>query len=170
MAKDVILSVNRLRDLDFEYLMRVYEEGNRENGRCLYAKESEEDQLRLAQQDFFDYLQYDFFRQPDAAYWILQVEDQYVCALRTELFQDGYLIQALETMPFQRRCGYATRLLDYVVRQLHETTAKPIYSHVQKRNRASLTVHAKCGFAQLKDFAAYIDGSVSNNAYTLVYR
>lgn len=170
MAKEVILRVNRLRDINFEDLMRVYEEGNRENGRCLYAKESKEDQLRLAEQDFFDYLQYDFFRQPDAAYWILQVEDQYVCALRTEQFQDGYLLQALETMPLQRRSGYATRLLDYVVQQIRGENTKPIYSHVRKKNSASMAVHKKCGFVWFKDCAAYIDGSVSTDAYTIVYR
>ena len=50
---------------------------------------------------------------------------------------------------------------------LKELDGKRIYSHVGKRNAASLAVHEKCGFYQISDTAAYIDGSVDSKAYTL---
>lgn len=170
MSNEMILQIHKMQDLNFEKLMCVYEEGNRENGRYFYSRESEAEQLRLAKQDFYDYLQNDFFRVVGAKYWILQADNRYVCALRTEPFQDGYLLEALETAPDMRRRGYAGRLVEYVMAEMRKKCSLPVYSHVSKRNFPSLAVHERCGFVKALDHAVYLDGSVSSDAVTLAFR
>ena len=170
LFSDEILRIQKMRDINFEELMRVYVEGNTENGQYFYPYESEAGQLRLAEQDFYDYLQNDFFCVNDAQYWILVDNGCYVSALRTEPFQDGYLLQALETVPSMRRRGYATRLLRYVVTEIQKMTGLPVYSHVSKRNVPSITVHERCGFMKSQEYAVYLDGTVSSTAFTFVFR
>ncbi len=170
MTKDAVVQIHKMQDMNFEQLMCVYEEGNRENGRYFYPRESEAEQLRLAKQDFYDYLHNDFFRVSGAQYWILHVDNRYVCALRTEPFRDGYLLEALETAPQMRRRGYAGKLVDYVVAEIRKTSSQPVYSHVSKRNSPSLAVHERCGFVKVLDHAVYLDGSVSSDAVTLAFR
>ena len=50
---------------------------------------------------------------------------------------------------------------------LEQTQGRPVYSHVGKRNTASMALHMGCGFEKIQDCAVYIDGSVSQNAVTL---
>ena len=78
--------------------------------------------------------------------------------------EDGLLLQALETHPDYRKQGCARKLMEAVQQLLGERT---VYSHVSKKNRPSLAVHRRCGFAVHKDSARYLDGSVSANAWTL---
>ncbi len=171
MAEKVeILQFDRMRDINFEALMRVYKEGNTDNGQYFYPRESPDEQLRLTKQDFYDYLQNDFFRVKGAVYWVLQADNCYVSALRTEPFQDGFLLQALETAPDMRRNGYATRLLRAVIGEMQKTSSLPVYSHVSKRNLPSLMVHERCGFVKALDHAVYLDGAISSSAVTLVCR
>lgn len=149
--------------LDFSQLMEVYEEGNRENGAELYPQQSEYEQLLRAEQDFSDYLREDFFKTEGAYYAIWEESGTYRSALRLEPFQDGMLLEALETKPDCRRKGYATMLLQAILEQ----QPGKIYSHVSRNNIASLRIHEKCGFQKILDHAVYIDGSVSANAVTL---
>ena len=147
-----------LKDLRFASLMEVYIEGNLE-------KAEEGISLLDAEQDFYQYLQQVFFAQQGAVYCIWQERGNYVSALRLEPYKDGWLLEALETAPEHRRNGYAKALLQSV-------TALPeygrIYSHVHKRNIASLRVHEQCGFRRISEQAVYIDGSVNDLACTLL--
>ena len=45
-----------------------------------------------------------------------------------------------------------------------------VYSHVSKKNAASMAVHSRCGFEKILDYAAYIDGSVNHSAVTLLWQ
>lgn len=154
----------RLQDLDFRQLMEVYEEGNLENAEIFYSDAPRNQWLRLAEDAFYQYLRDTFFRIPEAAYAIWLVDGRYVSALRLEPYRDGLLLEALETDPRHRNKGYAAALMREV---LKEVKGKRVYSHVGKRNAASLAVHEKCGFYRISDTAAYIDGSVDRKAYTL---
>ena len=82
---------------------------------------------------------------------------------------DGLLLEALETAPGWRRMGYAVRLIQAVQQMLEQQGSVRIYSHVSKKNTASLKTHLRCGFEIYLDHAAYIDGSVNRRAYTLRY-
>lgn len=155
----------RLKDLDFEKLMDVYEEGNMENAREFYPDEAPEVQLQRAHQDFEDYLREDFFQVNGAYYAVWEEEEVYVCALRMEPYQDGFLLEALETMPACRRKGYSVKLISAVLEQLPGGAI--VYSHVSKRNTASMGAHMRCGFEKALDYAKYVDGTVTQYSCTL---
>ena len=86
-----------------------------------------------------------------------------------EPYRDGLLLEALETAPGWRRMGYAVRLIQAVQQMLEQQGSVRIYSHVSKKNTASLKTHLRCGFEIYLDYAAYIDGSVNRRAHTLRY-
>ena len=162
----MLVLAKKPHQLDFQKLMEVYREGNRENGAMLYPDLSPDQQMIQAEQSFYQYLAEVFFSVPGAVYAIWVENSTYVSALRLEPYGDGLLLEALETAPAERRKGYAEKL----IRAVQDTFAQKIYSHVSKKNTPSLAVHKKCGFRQVLDYAKYIDGSVVRNALTLCYR
>lgn len=153
----------RLKDLDFRQLMDIYEEDNLENAAELWPEEPQGQQLLLAEQSFHQYLRECFFSTEGALYCVWVENDRYVSALRLEPYQDGLLLEALETRPDQRRKGYAVELVKAVLSEVGDTK---IYSHVGKRNSASLKTHEKCGFRRILEHAVYADGSVMTNHCT----
>lgn len=155
----------KLRELNFSQLMAVYEEGNRENAAIFFPDLPEGQRMIQAEQSFYQYLQEGFFSAPGAVYAIWVENGTYVSALRLEPYEDGLLLEALETMPTERRKGYAEQL----IRAVQAEFSQKIYSHVSKKNAASIAVHKKCGFQQVLDYAKYIDGSVVRTAVTLQY-
>ena len=125
-------------------------------------------QILYAQQDFYDFL-VSFFALDKAKYFIWAPLGRYAAALRVEPYKEGLLLEALETAPNARREGYGAALLQAVLRELKESEYQIVYSHVNKRNRASLNVHKKCGFSIISDSATYVDGTITQNSYTLCY-
>lgn len=159
--------VRNMRELDFPALMEVYEEGNRENGEELWPELPEGLRMLRAEQAFRQYLQECFFVTSEAVCCIWRENGRYVSALRLEPYQDGLLLEALETAPTCRRKGYAAALIRAVLEVFGE---KKIYSHVSKRNTASLRTHEKCGFHRIADHAVYADGSYMTNHVTFCSR
>ena len=157
---------DKLHKLNFSQLMTVYTEGNEENGGDLWPELSREQQLLRAEQAFYQYLAEGFFPVSGAVYAIWVENGTYVSALRLEPYEDGLLLEALETAPQYRRRGYGEKL----IRAVLDAFSQKIYSHVSKKNIPSLDIHKKCGFVQVLDYAKYIDGSVARNAVTLRYR
>ena len=155
-----------LKDVSFSQLMRVYEEGNRENAREFWPDLDENQALIRAEQEFYQYLKQVFFTTENARYCIWTEKGRYISALRLEPYRDGLLLEALETEPGERRKGYAAKLIRGVQEQL---PGDKIYSHVSKRNLASLRTHERCGFRIIADNAVYADGSVTNRSYTLCW-
>lgn len=151
-----------LHQLNFRQLMEVYEESNTENGAEFFPGESAGQQLLQAEQGFYQYLREDFFSEPGAVYCLWEEQGRYISALRLEPYKDGLLLEALETRPDSRRKGYAQKLICAVLAQ----TEEKIYSHVSKRNTASLRTHEACGFYRIAERAVYIDGSVRPDSCT----
>ncbi len=143
--------IKNMRELDTEQLLEVY-------------RGSEPDEV-----DFLDYLREDFFRQEGAFYAIWSVDDVYKSAVRLEPYRDGLLLYSLETAPNSRREGCAYSLLSQLMQLLRNCDCKAVYSHVNKRNKPSLSLHDKCGFKVISDTATYIDGTVTQNSFTLQY-
>lgn len=162
----MLLIAKGLGALDFSKLMEVYAEGNRENGEEFYPSEPPHRQILLAEESFYQYLREVFFRTAGAYYAVWTLEGRYVSALRLEPYRDGLLLEALETAPEMRRKGYAAALIRAVLEEVGDT---PVYSHVRKRNTASLKAHAACGFQRVLEHAACIDGSVLQSQCTLRY-
>ena len=160
---------NRLDTLDFGQLMLTYEEWNKMNGASRYPECSENLQILYAEQDFYFFLK-DFFKNTNAVYCVWEDCDKYTAALRLEPYLDGHLLEALETMPTERRKGHAMRLVRAVLQYLPGTGANRIYSHVAKDNAASLYLHQKCGFSVISNEAVFIDNSYHPDYYTLLYK
>ncbi len=155
-----------LQQLNWAQLMALYEEGNRENGEDLYPDCPPEQQLFLAEQDFYDYLRGEFFSQPGDRYCLWTVDGIYVSALRLQNYQDGLLLEALETHPGHRGRGYAKRLIRAV---LETVEGQRVYSHISPRNGPSLAVHKACGFQKILSHSVYADGSVNSRCHTYRY-
>lgn len=157
----MLLIAKRLEELDFSALMDVYIEGNQEK-----ADEYGDGGLLRAEREFYDYLREDFFRQQGAFYAVWTEQGSYVSALRLEPYKDGWLLEALETAPDYRKKGYAKALMIAVLEYMDQSI---IYSHVSKRNEASLRTHYACGFQKHLDHVVYLDGSVTNRGVTLKF-
>lgn len=154
-----------MNELSFGKLMEVYEEGNLENGQDLWPDEPRWRQLALAEQEFYAYLQEVFFKTEGAAYLIWEESGAYVSALRLEPYQNGLLLEALETHPKHRKKGYAARLVAAAVAY----AGVKVYSHVNTKNTPSMRTHESCGFRKILDYAVYADGSVNDRCCTLCH-
>ncbi len=132
---------------------------------AVYAQSTGQNQRR--EDEFLSYMREDFFRQKGAFYAVWIEDDAYKSALRLEPYGDGLLLQGVETAPDDRRKGYAESLLYHVLEYLRQGGHIFVYSHVEKRNKASLGLHSKCGFRVIKDSANYIDGTITQNSCTM---
>lgn len=157
-----------LRQLRFGELMEVYSDSNEEKASD-WPDLPHGFALLLAEQDFRQYLNEVFFRTNGAVCAVWEASGKYVSALRLEPYQDGLLLEALETAPSFRKKGYASALIREVQRYLAEKGSVKLYSHVNKRNIPSLKTHEKCGFSIISDRAVYINGSVDYRSATLLY-
>ena len=155
--------------LNLPQLVDVYEESIYRQAREDHPDLSTQEGFFQSRDDLYNYLQYVFFTDQNAKYFLWEMNKQYVCALRVESYLDGLLVQAVETHPQHRRKGYAKQLLCAAKAQLFKDGFACLYSHVEKTNGASLALHLCCGFTILKENARLADGSVSNRYYTLQY-
>ena len=162
----MLLLCDKLSQIRFGQLMQVYAEGVAENGKEFYPDLSENEQILRAEQDFYAYLQTGFFTQPGDLYCIWEENGVYISALRLQTYQDGLLLEALETHPNFRRRGYACRLIQAVLEELRPAK---LYSHIGHRNIASQTAHLKCGFSKISNHARYADGSVNSHCGTYLF-
>ena len=165
----MLISVNRLGNLDFRRLMDLYAEGNRANAEALYPDLAFNQGILSAESDFYGYLQEVFFQTKGAFYYIWEENGVYLSALRLEPYRDGLLLEALETHPDYRRMGYGKKLIQSVQCALRKQGSVVLYSHIGKRNMASLKTHLACGFQRISEQAVYIDGSVTDRACTMRY-
>lgn len=164
----MLMIAESFKELRFAELLQVYEQSNLEAASewkhlpPMFA-------LQLAEQDFRQYLQDVFFKTPGAACFLWEENGHYVSALRLEPYRDGLLLAALETAPSYRKMGYAAVLIQAVQRHLTKNGAVRLYSHVNKKNVASMRTHEKCGFRVVSDCAVYISGSMDYRSCTLLY-
>lgn len=156
-----------LRDLRFSALLDVYKNSLAESSQTDHEVTAE-DQIK-AQQEFYYYLKDCFFRDSSSFYAVWELHGRYMAALRIEEYRDGFLLAALQTAPEARNRGYATLLITGTLDYLSAIGKKPVYAHVDKENSSSMRVHEKCGFTVFSETAAYIDGSFSSAACTMIY-
>lgn len=161
--------VTRIAELNLEDFLEVYREDILANGVRLFPNLSGAELLRKSEDSFISYLREDFFQQKDAFYALWVVDGHYKAVLRMEPYNDGLLLEALSTVPGERRKGYAYMLVTQVQTYLSALPYKVIYSHINKNNIHSLLLHKKCGFQMVSDFARYIDGTVTQKSCTMCY-
>lgn len=144
----MLLKITDYSALDERKLMDVYAESNHENAAFFYPEELDKRKATLmVESGFLDFLKNEFFKETEAVYWILEVENVWVSALRTCKIQDGvYYLEALETIPNQRMRGYGSMLLSDVLDAMKADGPFRLCDCVSKKNIASLKTHEKCGF------------------------
>ena len=144
----MLRKISEYRELDPRKLMDVYAESNRENTEYFFPDEPDKDTaVQKVEAGFLEFLRSDFFRQTEAAYWILEEDGTWVSALRTCRIREGlYYLEALETSPDCRGMGYASKLLSCVTEALKKEGRFRLCDCVGKKNTASLRTHEKCGF------------------------
>lgn len=157
--------IRRPEDLPFSSLMDVYEQSNRNHGASKYPHRDVNEQLALAEQDLYGYL-YESLERKTAICALWSSQGRCVAALRLEQYRDGFLLTSLETRSIDRKKGYGTELVRAVLTSFKE---RKIYSHIHISNHTSRTLHEKCGFRKIASFAEFLDGSVTNHAYTYLY-
>ena len=157
------------RDFCFSDLLEVYSDSNWEKAADwpdlppMFA-------LEMAERDFREYLEDVFFRTPGAVLALWEEKGKCVSALRLEPYKDGLLLEGLETSPVERKKGYATMMINAVQQKLAAQGPVKLYSHVHKKNIASLHTHKKCGFSMVCDHAVYINGNVDYRCCTVMYQ
>ena len=115
-------------------------------------------------QDFYGFLCEDFF--PDGICCVWEDKGRYVSALRLQKWQDGYLLEGLQTHPDHRGRGYAKQL---ITESLEALKLEKVYSHIRRDNAPSIAAHTACGFRKILEHATYLDGSVHLDVDTYVY-
>lgn len=158
--------VRKPDQIDICDLTDVYEESIRADGKRRYPYLCTEEQQTVAERDFSAYFDY-FFQEQGAVYYLWIIEGRYVAAVRSERYADGVLLTGLETAPGERRKGYARELLLAVIQ---EESTVPIFSHVSRKDRTSFHLHLSCGFAVQQEYARLLDGTVTTQYCTLVYK
>ena len=161
----MIKIISSFKELDIGQLTHVCEESIRINGRESYPGLSENMQILQSEQDFYESVKL-YFGDNAAIFAVWMSEGVYVAALRIEPYADGFLLSCLETAPEMRRRGYAAALIQGTVSCLSQQGGK-LYSHVDKKNTASLNLHMACGFERILEHAVYLDGSVYHSSCTL---
>ena len=141
--------VYSMNDLDIGQLLQIYEDWN------------------LDETEYLDYLRNVFFQQRDSFFALWIVDGQYKAALRIEPYNDGLLIASLCTASSERRKGYGYLLVTELIKHLSTLPYKVVYSHIEKRNTPSVELHLKCGFQFYRDYAKYLDGTVTHNSCTM---
>lgn len=171
----MMINVKNYDGLDERKLMDIYAEGNIENADDLYPDtEDRESAVRKVEEGFLDFLKNKFFAAVGSEYFILEENGEWVSALRTSLIKGGlYYMEALETRPDMRRCGYAKKLLFEVLDELKKRGSFELYCCVSKRNEPSIKTHLAAGFSIVSENGySYLQNETNEYAYGMgfVYR
>lgn len=159
--------IRSMHQIEFFQLTQVYEKSLWEDARSYPDNSSEFEVVRKAEDRFYDYLMGWLYESKENMLFVWEHDGRYVSAVRLEPYKDGYLISGLETKPSEYNKGFAKQLLREVVSHVRQQGNARIYSHVEKKNAASLAVHRCVGFTVIDDVAVYIDGTVTTNSFTL---
>ena len=153
----------QLTGIKYSEYMNVYQQSVVETANSKYSNLDLNAALNLAEQELYAYLSEGVFDQNGGCLAVLECSGRYLSALKLAAYEDGLLIYGLETATEERRRGYGKLLVESVCAGVDV----PIYSHIHKKNAASLQLHLKCGFQIVKDHGVYLDGSYHPDSYTL---
>ena len=169
----MLIRITEYQKLNTRKLMDVYSESNYENTDYFYPDETDKDAaVQRVEEGFLDFLKNDFFNKAHATYWILEINDVWVSALRTCQIQEGlYYFEALETRPDHRQKGYGTILLSSVEDSLKKDGPFRLCSCVSKKNIASLKTHEKSGFRIVSEEGYdYLNEEAGDRDFGMEYR
>lgn len=147
-----VIFTNRISGIDLEKLMDVYEESNLENLSMVmsdYGHISDKNILyQKVRESYKSYIKNEFLKNGNNYLAIIKDDKDYLATLIIYDEGDFFLLEALETNPAHRRCGYG----EYLVREVISILEKgiEIRSEVGISNKKSLNLHKKLGFQILE--------------------
>ena len=147
-----VVFTNKIDGLDLEKLMDIYEESNLEN--LSMVKPDNEDisdkniLYQKVRESYKSYIKNEFLKNGNNYLAIIKDDKDYLAALRIYDEGDFFLLEALETNPKHRRCGYGEYLVRKVISILEK--GSEIRSEVGISNKKSLNLHKKLGFQILE--------------------
>ena len=172
----MLIKITSYDGIDSRKLMNLYAESNIENVDYFYPNMADKTAaLALVEEGFLNYLKTDFFVRPNATYYILEEEGNWVSALRISLVENSecrrYYMEALETHPSSRHKGYASRLLVEVIATLKHGGSFILCDCVSKHNEPSFKTHLKCGFKiATNEGFDYLQNETDLHSYGMEYR
>lgn len=149
----------------------IYPEGCIENAKWRYPdRENLSEAIEEEARYFESFLKEKFFPKENNRYYVLDVEGEWVSALRLTQLDGFYYLEALETPPKQRKMGYGARVLKETIELLAQRGPVVIRDSVKKDNLASLATHRKCGFRiEQEEAVNQLSGEVKADCYGLIY-
>ena len=148
----------------------IYTEGNRENAQWRNPGVEDLTEAIREEEGFFVEFLEKFMADDRNCYYILEVDDQWVSALRLTKLDDFYYLEALETAEGHRRKGYGSKLVLEVISALKQRGPVTIRSSVRKWNKESLATHKRCGFViDEENGMDYLNGERDENSYGMLY-
>ena len=169
----MLLEFKSMTDEEISRLIHdVYPEGCIENAKWRYPDREDLSQAIEEEAEYFaKFLKEKFFPKENNTYYVLDVEGEWVSALRLTELDGFYYLEALETPPKQRKMGYGARVLKETIEFLAKRGPVVIRDSVKKDNLASLATHRKCGFViEHENAIYYLDNNrVDMDHYGLIY-
>ena len=150
-------------------VQEIYTEGNRENAQWRNpGLEDLTEAIREEEGFFVEFLE-EFMASERNSYYVLEVDGQWVSALRLTKLDDFYYLEALETAEGHRKKGYGSKLISEVISALKQRGPVMIRSSVRKWNMESLATHKKCGFViDEENGMDYLTGERDENNYGML--
>lgn len=169
----MLLEFRSMSEEECRRLVRdIYPEGCVENARYFHPELEDLTEAILEEENrFVEFLLNKFFPKEENSYYVLEVNGEWVSALRLSRVDDFYYLESLETPPEQRKKGYGSRIVNEVIALLKQRGSVIIRDNVKKDNWASLATHKKCGFVTEHENAInYLTGKENEEAVGLIFR
>lgn len=169
----MLLEFKTMTDQQIRRLVHdVYPEGCMINAKYHHPEQEDLDTAIAEEAEyFFLFLKKKFLPQERNTYYVLDVEGEWVSALRLTKMDDFYYLEALETSPKQRKMGYGARLLSETIQLLKRRGPLTIRDNVKKDNLASLATHRRCGFRiEQEEAINCLSGETKADCYGLIYQ
>jgi L-amino acid N-acyltransferase YncA len=169
----MLLQIKNYSEIDARKLMDIYEESNFENVDYFYPDEVDKTLgVKKVEEGFLDFLKSKFFTNVNSTYWVYEENGVWLSTARTCFLEpDIIYLEALETMPRERRKGYGYKLLSLMIEALKKEGIVRICDCVSKKNIPSLKTHEKCGFKIVSDSGRdYLNNDIDEHCYSLEYR
>lgn len=149
----------------------IYMEGNVENARRRNPDlEDLTEAIKAEEENFVAFLRA-FLEKDENRYYVLEIEGEWVSALRLTKIRDFYYLEALETAENHRKKGYAVQLIGEVSKLLKARGKVMIRDNVSKRNLPSLATHKKCGFViEEENGTDHLSGEQSDRVYGMILK
>ena len=117
------------------------------------------------------YLQFltEFASSPQQLILVEEIQEEWVSGLRAiEVSPGNWFLEAVETKPNRRRCGYGKMLLLHTIAYLKDLGMQQITCQISKTNQKSQNLHAGCGFLPTQEPS--VDPWGNTDEHTILYR